>query len=66
MNVNVEKLEKNLANITVTVPDTEVIEAAITKAYHKVKNQVTMPGFRKGKVPQKMIEKQYGVEVFYE
>ena len=66
MNVNVEKLEKNLANITVTVPDTEVIEGAITKAYHKVKNQVTMPGFRKGKVPQKMIEKQYGVEVFYE
>lgn len=66
MNVKVEKLEKNLANITVTVPDAEVIEGAITKAYHKVKNQVTMPGFRKGKVPQKMIEKQYGVEVFYE
>ncbi len=66
MNVNVEKLEKNLANITVTIPDTELVEGAITKAYHKVKNQVTMPGFRKGKVPQKMIEKQYGVEVFYE
>lgn len=66
MNVKVEKLEKNLANITVTVPGEDVIEAAITKAYHKVKNQVTMPGFRKGKVPQKMIEKQYGVEVFYE
>ena len=66
MNVNVEKLEKNLANITVTVSEEDVIEGAITKAYHKVKNQVTMPGFRKGKVPQKMIEKQYGVEVFYE
>lgn len=66
MNVNVEKLEKNLAKITVTIPDTDVIEGAITKAYHKVKNQVSMPGFRKGKVPQKMIEKQYGVEVFYE
>ena len=55
MNVNVEKLEKNLANITVTIPDTEVIEGAITKAYNKVKHQVTMPGFRKGKVPQKSL-----------
>lgn len=65
MNVKVEKLEKNLANITVEL-EAELVEAAITKAYHKVKNQVSMPGFRKGKVPQKMIEKQYGVEVFYE
>ncbi|MCQ2513267.1 MAG: trigger factor [Lachnospiraceae bacterium] len=65
MNVKVEKLEKNLANITVEL-DAELVEKAITKAYIKVKNQVSMPGFRKGKVPQKMIEKQYGVEVFYE
>ncbi len=65
MNVKVEKLEKNLVNITVEV-EAERIEGALTRAYHKVKNQVTMPGFRKGKVPQKMIEKQYGVEVFYE
>ncbi|MBO4835668.1 MAG: trigger factor [Lachnospiraceae bacterium] len=65
MNVKVEKLEKNLADITVEL-DTEKVEEGITKAYNKVKHQVSMPGFRKGKVPQKMIEKQYGVEVFYE
>lgn len=65
MNVKVEKLEKNLANITVEV-DAELVEEAITRAYQKTKNQISMPGFRKGKVPQKLIEKQYGVEVFYE
>ena len=65
MNVNVEKLEKNLADITVEL-DTDKVEEGITKAYNKVKHQVSMPGFRKGKVPQKMVEKQYGVEVFYE
>lgn len=65
MNVNVEKLEKSMAKITVTI-EAEKVEEAITRAYHKIKNQVSMPGFRKGKVPQKMIEKTYGVEVFYE
>ncbi len=65
MNVNVEKLEKSLAKITATV-EADKVEEAITRAYHKIKNQVSMPGFRKGKVPQKMIEKTYGVEVFYE
>ena len=54
MNVNVEKLEKNLADITVEL-DTDKVEEGITKAYNKVKHQVSMPGFRKGKVPQKMI-----------
>ena len=44
----------------------EELDKAITKAYQKVKNQITLPGFRKGKVPQYLIEKQYGVEVFYE
>lgn len=65
MNVKVEKQEKSMAKITVEV-EPEKVEEAITKAYHKVKNQISMPGFRKGKVPQKMIEKTYGVEVFYE
>ena len=66
MNVKVEKLEKNLANITITIDDADVIESAITKAYNKVKNQIQVPGFRKGKVPQKMAEKIYGAETFYE
>ena len=65
MEVKVEKLEGSLAKITVTL-EPEKVEAAITRAYHKIKNQVSMPGFRKGRVPQKMIEKMYGVEVFYE
>ena len=42
------------------------LDAAITKAYNKKKNQFNIPGFRKGKVPQKLIEKEYGVEIFYE
>ena len=65
MEVKVEKLEKSMAKITATV-EADKVEEAITRAYHKIKNQVAMPGFRKGKVPQKMIEKTYGVEVFYE
>ena len=44
----------------------EELDKAITRAYHKIRNQVTLPGFRKGKVPQYLIEKTYGVEVFYE
>ncbi len=65
MNVQVEKLEGNLAKITITL-DAEKTAEGIEKAYQKIKNQVTLPGFRKGKVPKVMIEKQYGVEVFYE
>ncbi|MCF0142983.1 MAG: trigger factor family protein, partial [Parasporobacterium sp.] len=65
MSLKVEKLEGNMAKLTIEVDAAEV-EKAITKAYQKIKNQVSFPGFRKGKVPQKMIEKQYGVEVFYE
>lgn len=65
MDVKVEKLEKSMAKVTVTL-EAEKVEEAITRAYHKIKNQVSLPGFRKGKVPQKMIEKTYGVEVFYE
>ncbi len=65
MNVQVEKMEGNLAKITVTL-DAKKTEEGIEKAYQKIKNQVSLPGFRKGKVPKVMIEKQYGVEVFYE
>lgn len=65
MSVQIEVLEKNMAKLTITVPADE-FEKAITKAYNKSKNQFVIPGFRKGKVPQKMIEKMYGAAVFYE
>ena len=65
MNVQVENLEKNMAKLTITVAADEVAKA-ITKAYNKQKNSISVPGFRKGKVPQAMIEKMYGSEIFYE
>lgn len=65
MSVKVEKLEKSMAKLTVEV-SAEEFEAAIEKAYHKNKNKMSVPGFRKGKVPRPMIEKMYGKEVFYE
>ena len=65
MSLKVEKLEGNMAKLTIEL-GADKLEEAITRAYHKVKNQVSLPGFRKRKVPQKMIEKQFGVEVFYE
>lgn len=65
MSVQIEVLEKNMAKLTITVPADKFAEA-ITKAYNKNKNQFQVPGFRKGKVPQKMIEKMYGAGVFYE
>lgn len=65
MSVQVEKLEKNMAKLTVEVP-AEQFEKAIKKAFNKNKNRFNIPGFRKGKAPQAMIEKMYGVGVFYE
>ena len=65
MSLQVEKLEKNMAKLTVEVPAEKFIEA-IGHAYKKNKNRFNVPGFRKGKVPQAMIEKMYGSEVFYE
>ena len=65
MSLQVEKLEKNMAKLTVEVPAEKFIEA-IGHAYKKNKNRFNVPGFRKGKVPQAMIEKMYGPEVFYE
>ncbi|MEE0419732.1 MAG: trigger factor [Lachnospiraceae bacterium] len=65
MSLQVEKLEKNMAKLTIEA-SAEELEAAIQKAYLKNRNKITLPGFRKGKAPRKMIEKMYGEGVFYE
>lgn len=65
MSLQVEKLEKNMAKLTVEV-SAEDLEKAIEKSYQKQKKQISIPGFRKGKVPRQMVEKMYGKEVFYE
>ena len=64
MSVQVEKLEKNMAKLTVEVP-AENVEKAIKSAYNKMKKSINVPGFRKGKAPRQLIEKMYGKEVFY-
>ncbi len=65
MGLQVEKLEKNMAKLTIEVP-ADKLEAAIETAYQKNKNKISVPGFRKGKVPRKMIEQMYGAAIFYE
>ncbi len=65
MSLQVEKLEKNMAKLTIEVP-AEEFEAAIKNAYNKNKNKFSIPGFRKGKAPLAMLEKMYGVGMFYE
>ena len=65
MSVQVENLEKNMAKLTIEVP-AEELEKAMEAAYQKQKKQISVPGFRKGKVPRAMIEKMYGAGVFYE
>ena len=65
MSVKIENLEKSMAKLTVEVEAAE-FDKALVKAYNKTKNRFNLPGFRKGKAPMAMIEKMYGVEVFYE
>ena len=65
MSLQVEKLEKNMAKLTVEVP-AEQFEKALTTAFNKNKSRFNIPGFRKGKAPQARVEKMYGVEVLYE
>ncbi len=65
MNVTVEKLEGNLARLTITC-EPEQFEAAVEKVYQKEKGRIAINGFRKGKAPRKMIEKIYGEGIFYE
>ncbi len=65
MSLQVEKLEKNMAKLTIEV-SADDLEKALQTAYKKQKNKINLPGFRKGKVPRQMIEKMYGSEIFYD
>lgn len=65
MAVQVEKKEKNMAVITVTVP-AEDFAKAMKETYNREKGRYSLPGFRKGHAPQKMIEQFYGKGVFFE
>lgn len=65
MSLQVEKLEKNMAKLTIEVP-AEEFDAAIKNAYNKNKSKFSIPGFRKGKAPLAMLEKMYGAGIFYE
>ena len=65
MSVQVEKLEKSMAKLTITV-EAAKFDAAVDSAYQKNKGKIALPGFRKGKAPRAMIEKMYGTGVFFE
>ena len=65
MSLQVEKMEHNMAKLTIEVSAVE-FEKALNSAYMKQKGKFSIPGFRKGKVPRQMIEKMYGAEIFFE
>ena len=65
MSLQVEKLENNMARLTIEV-SAEELEKAIQESYQKNRNRISIPGFRKGKAPRKMIEQMYGKDIFYE
>ena len=65
MSVKVETLEKNMAKLTIEVA-AEEFEKALQAAFNKQKSKISIPGFRKGKVPRQMVEKMFGPEYFYE
>ena len=65
MSVQLEKLENNMAKLTIEVP-ADTFEKALQQVYLKTRGRITVPGFRKGKAPRKLIERMYGKEVFYE
>ena len=65
MSLQVEKMEKNMAKLTIEVA-AEDLEKAMQNAYQKAKGRISIPGFRKGKAPRKMIEQMYGKGIFLE
>lgn len=65
MSVKVENLDNNMAKLTIEVEADRLVEAT-KKAYNRQKKSISIPGFRKGKVPQQMIEKMYGPEIFFD
>lgn len=65
MSFTVDKLEKNMVKLTIEV-EAEEFAKGMETAYEKNKNKISVPGFRKGKVPMQMIEKMYGAGIFYE
>ena len=65
MSLQVEKMEKNMAKLTIEVAY-EDLEKAMQNAYQKAKGRISIPGFRKGKAPRKMIEQMYGKGIFLE
>ncbi|MDD7143746.1 MAG: trigger factor [bacterium] len=65
MSLQIERLEHNMAKLTIEV-SAEELEGALQKAYQKQKGKISIPGFRKGKVPRQLVEKMYGPEIFYD
>ncbi len=65
MGLQIEKLEHNMAKLTIEVPYEE-FDKAVDQAYKRNKNKINVPGFRKGKVPRQMVEKMYGKDIFFE
>lgn len=65
MSVQVERLDNNMARLTIEIP-AEEFSKAVNDVYMRSRGKISIPGFRKGKVPRKLIEKYYGTGVFYE